>query len=96
MPLYEYQCSFCGQKSEILHKISDPDATDCPRCQQPGLQRLVSAPRFKLKGTGWYETDFKTKPQSQQKNNTKETSDDASSSTGSDADKQQTKSDDKT
>ena len=59
MPIYEYQCNNCNAKLERLEKMSATPAQDCPDCQQPTLQRLISASRFKLKGTGWYVTDFK-------------------------------------
>ena len=60
MPIYEYQCRSCGHEFEILQKLSDPKLTDCPQCQQSTLQKKVSAAAFRLKGGGWYETDFKT------------------------------------
>ncbi len=60
MPIYEYQCSKCEHKLEALHKISDEPLVDCPECGKPGLTKLVSAASFRLKGGGWYETDFKT------------------------------------
>ena len=60
MPIYEYQCTACGAELEKLQKISDPLLKDCPRCGKPALNKRVSAPSFRLKGTGWYETDFKT------------------------------------
>ena len=66
MPIYEYQCTECGHELEKLQKISDPPLTDCPACNKPALQKLVSAAGFRLKGAGWYETDFKSK--SSQKN----------------------------
>lgn len=59
MPFYEYQCSACGDVSEVMQKISDPPLAQCPRCGRKRLQKLVSAPVFRLKGAGWYETDFK-------------------------------------
>ncbi len=59
MPIYEYQCDACGKRSELLQKISDPPANECPACGQAGLRRLVSAAAFHLKGGGWYATDFK-------------------------------------
>lgn len=61
MPIYEYDCTACGQHTEIMQKISDPEATVCPHCQKPALKRLVSAAGFQLKGTGWYVTDFRNK-----------------------------------
>ena len=59
MPIYEYQCRECGYRLDALQKMSDPPLSDCPDCSQPGLKKLVSAPHFRLKGSGWYETDFK-------------------------------------
>jgi len=60
MPIYEYQCSKCQHQMEALRKISDAPLLDCPACGKPGLTKLVSAASFRLKGGGWYETDFKT------------------------------------
>lgn len=60
MPIYEYQCTKCGHELESLQKISDPPLTDCPECGAEALQKLVSAAGFRLKGGGWYETDFKS------------------------------------
>lgn len=60
MPIYEYQCTKCDHKLEALHKISDEPLVDCPECGKPSLTKLVSAASFRLKGGGWYETDFKT------------------------------------
>ena len=59
MPIYEYQCRECGYRLDALQKMSDPRLRDCPACGRPGLKKLVSAPHFRLKGSGWYETDFK-------------------------------------
>lgn len=59
MPIYEYQCRECGYRLDALQKMSDPPLSDCPECERPGLKKLVSAPHFRLKGSGWYETDFK-------------------------------------
>ncbi len=60
MPIYEYRCAACGAELERLQKISDPLLTDCPACGKPALSRLISASSFRLKGSGWYETDFKS------------------------------------
>lgn len=60
MPIYEYQCTNCDHRLEALQKISDDPLRDCPACQQDKLKKLVSAAAFRLKGSGWYETDFKT------------------------------------
>jgi len=59
MPIYEYRCESCGHQLDALQKISDPPLTDCPECNKAALKRLISAPSFRLKGAGWYETDFK-------------------------------------
>lgn len=61
MPIYEYQCSECGHELEKLQKVGDPPLTECPVCHKPALQKRVSAAGFRLKGGGWYETDFKSK-----------------------------------
>ncbi len=59
MPFYEYQCKNCGHDLEVMQKINDPPLKKCPDCGKSQLQRLMSAPVFRLKGGGWYETDFK-------------------------------------
>lgn len=61
MPIYEYQCSACNKKLEILQKISDPVLTQCPSCKEDKLRKMVTAAAFRLKGGGWYESDFKDK-----------------------------------
>jgi putative FmdB family regulatory protein len=60
MPIYEYQCQACDHRLEALQKISDAPKLDCPACGEPALKKQVSAVAFRLKGSGWYETDFKT------------------------------------
>jgi len=65
MPFYEYECSNCKFYVEILQKISDEPLRDCPSCKKPALKKLISAPVFRLKGAGWYETDFKGEGESQ-------------------------------
>ena len=60
MPIYEYQCEACDHKMEKLQKLSDEPLKVCPICNEPTLNKLVSAAGFRLKGGGWYETDFKT------------------------------------
>ena len=60
MPIYEYQCQECGNELEALQKISDAPLVDCPACEAPELKKKISAAAFRLKGGGWYETDFKT------------------------------------
>jgi putative FmdB family regulatory protein len=59
MPFYEYQCKNCGHDLEAMQKVNDPPLKKCPHCGKSQLQRLMSAPVFRLKGSGWYETDFK-------------------------------------
>lgn len=59
MPIYEYRCGSCGHELEALQKISDAPLTDCPECKQASLAKQISAAGFRLKGSGWYETDFK-------------------------------------
>ena len=59
MPIYEYQCQSCGHQLEKLQRMNDDPLTDCPDCGEEALNRLVSAAGFRLKGSGWYETDFK-------------------------------------
>lgn len=60
MPFYEYQCRACGAQVEVMQKISDAPLKKCPQCAKSQLTRLISAPVFRLKGGGWYETDFKS------------------------------------
>jgi len=60
MPIYEYECKACGHRLEAIQKISDEPLKDCPECQKPELKKLISAAGFRLKGGGWYETDFKS------------------------------------
>ncbi len=60
MPIYEYQCQACQNQIEALQKISDTPLLDCPQCGEASLKKKVSAAAFRLKGSGWYETDFKT------------------------------------
>ena len=60
MPIYEYRCDACGHELEALQKLSEDPLRDCPECEDDGLRRLISAPAFRLKGDGWYETDFKS------------------------------------
>lgn len=61
MPFYEYECQACGKYLEALQKMSEAPLTDCPDCGKPELKKLISAAGFRLKGGGWYETDFKNK-----------------------------------
>lgn len=60
MPLYDYRCSDCSHQLEVLQKLADSPLTTCPACGHEALRKQVSAPAFRLAGSGWYETDFKT------------------------------------
>lgn len=60
MPFYEYQCTKCGHEEEVLQKISDEPLKKCPECGKSAMQKKVTAAAFRLKGGGWYETDFKS------------------------------------
>jgi putative FmdB family regulatory protein len=60
MPIYEYRCEECDHQLEALQRISDEPLNDCPECESPTLKKQISAAGFRLKGSGWYETDFKT------------------------------------
>lgn len=59
MPIYEYQCKSCGHEMEAIQKLSDDPLKECPACGDLELTKLISAAGFRLKGGGWYETDFK-------------------------------------
>ena len=59
MPIYAFECSTCGDQFDRLQKLSDPDPSTCPECGAHTVKRLVTAPSFRLSGSGWYETDFK-------------------------------------
>jgi len=59
MPIYDYQCSSCGHKAEVMRKISEPNLTVCPACGSETFAKQGSAPSFQLTGSGWYATDFK-------------------------------------
>jgi putative FmdB family regulatory protein len=59
MPFYEYECQSCKFYTELLQKVSDAPLKKCPSCGKSTMKKLVSAPVFRLKGGGWYETDFK-------------------------------------
>ncbi len=60
MPIYAYQCQSCGHEFDALRKLSDPPLEDCPACGKAEVRKLLTAPSFRLSGSGWYETDFKT------------------------------------
>ena len=60
MPIYEYACGSCEHRFETIQRASEDPLRDCPECGDETLKKLLSAPVFRLKGSGWYETDFKT------------------------------------
>ena len=59
MPIYGFECESCGHQFDRLQKLSDADPTHCPACEKETLRRQLTAPQFRLSGSGWYETDFK-------------------------------------
>ena len=59
MPIYAYQCESCGHAKDVLQRISDPVLTDCPACGKASFKKQLTAAGFQLKGSGWYQTDFK-------------------------------------
>jgi len=60
MPIYAYSCTSCGHEKDVLQKMSDAPLTSCPACEKETFVKKISAPGFRLKGGGWYETDFKS------------------------------------
>lgn len=64
MPIYDYQCSSCGHKQEVMRKVNAPSVEACPQCGKETFSKQLSAPSFQLSGTGWYATDFKDKKNS--------------------------------
>jgi putative FmdB family regulatory protein len=58
MPIYAFQCAACGHAFDRLQKLADPDPTVCPACAAEAVKRQITAPAFRLSGSGWYETDF--------------------------------------
>ncbi|MFQ5660251.1 MAG: FmdB family zinc ribbon protein [Gammaproteobacteria bacterium] len=86
MPIYEYQCDICEHRLELIQKINEEPLSECPECGEDGLRKLISPVSFRLKGTGWYETDFKDKSGGKNKKPVKSTSDaDKTSTTASDS-----------
>ena len=83
MPIYEYKCKACEHKFDKLQKISDDPLTICPECEAAELVKLVSAAGFRLKGTGWYETDFKNSSKKSNDTTKSSSSDSAKSSDSS-------------
>ena len=81
MPIYEYACDDCGHEFDKLQKMSEAPLSDCPACDKESLKKKISAPGFRLSGSGWYETDFKS---DKQKNLSKSDSADKQASNKSD------------
>ena len=92
MPIYEYGCSDCDHTFETLQKMSDAPLLVCPACENPSLKKKISAPGFRLSGSGWYETDFKS---DKQKNLAKSDSSDKGSTSSKDKSDKSSKSADK-
>lgn len=92
MPIYEYVCNDCGHTFETLQKMSDAPLSFCPVCENSSLKKMISAPGFRLSGSGWYETDFKA---DKQKNLAKSDSSDKGSSSKSEKSDKSSKSADK-
>lgn len=59
MPIYAYRCSSCGLEQDVMQKMSDAPLTTCPQCKTETFGKQLTAPGFHLKGSGWYQTDFK-------------------------------------
>ncbi|MCI0401223.1 MAG: zinc ribbon domain-containing protein [Gammaproteobacteria bacterium] len=83
MPIYEYECTKCRHRLEVIQNFCDTPLIQCPECNRPSLRKLVSAAAFHLKGTGWYATDFKNNDK--KKPETKKPSADKPDSSGSTA-----------
>ena len=90
MPIYEYVCTECAHEFESLQKMSDAPHSDCPACAKPALKKKISAPSFRLSGSGWYETDFKSGNQknlTNSDNSAKKTTADSKDKAGDDSKK---------
>ena len=87
MPIYEYRCEHCGHELEKMQKLADAPLTDCPACGQPALKKLISAVGFRLKGSGWYETDFKKGDKKKNLHDTGEKSGEKKAGSGAGGDK---------
>ena len=86
MPIYEYVCDNCGHYLEALQKLSDEPLVFCPECGDATLRKQVSAAAFRLKGTGWYETDFKNSDKKKPADNAEKVKKESKSSSGSSSD----------
>lgn len=79
MPLYEYQCTKCGERIEIIQKISDPPYSHCPKCGSD-MRKLISSPAIQFKGSGFYKTDYANKPAESKSDSKNESKSDGKSS----------------
>ena len=79
MPLYEYQCTKCGERLEIIQKISDPLYSHCPKCGSE-MRKLISSPAIQFKGSGFYKTDYASKPAESKSDSKSESKSDGKSS----------------
>ena len=97
MPIYGYVCKSCSHRFDVLQKMSDEPLKDCPECGEPELRKRVSAPNFRLKGGGWYETDFKDRNKRNLADKGSDTKSDSAGDSGSktSTDKSDSKSDSK-
>ena len=86
MPIYEYVCDNCGHYLEALQKLSDEPLVFCPECGDAALRKQVSAAAFRLKGTGWYETDFKNSDKKKPADNVEKEKKESKSSSGPSSD----------
>ena len=84
MPLYEYQCQSCGEVTEVIQRMSDPPLSTCESCEGE-LQKLLSAPAFQFKGSGWYVTDYAKSGSSNGKGESDSKGSEAKSDSGSDS-----------
>lgn len=82
MPLYEYQCTNCGERVEILQRISEPPYSHCPKCGAE-MKKLLSAPAIQFKGSGFYKTDYASKPQTKSETKSESKSDSSTTPTKS-------------
>ncbi len=73
MPIYDFACTSCGFKAELMRKMSEPNLTVCPQCSKEAFAKMLSAPSFQLNGSGWYASDFKDKKSSKNSDNTEKT-----------------------
>ena len=79
MPLYEYQCTKCGERLEIIQKLSDPPYSHCPKCGGD-MRKLISSPAIQFKGSGFYKTDYASKPAESKSDSKSESKSDGKSS----------------